>query len=88
MRPGSEGSQPLPQCTKEDLAAVVREEMEKQKPTLTRRVVNTLGDKASDILVVAIAVRHLRVDDAVIYVFVESVQVVVEGTSYILHYLP
>jgi hypothetical protein len=86
--PGSE-SVPLPgQPTTEDLEAAIRRVLEQQKPTLTRRVVQKVGEKAIDILIVKVAFDHFQITDAVVYVFVKSVHVVVEGASYVLRYIP
>lgn len=80
----SESESAPDQVTKADIEEVVRQAIQKSKPSLPVR----LRDAIIIAVVTTIVVDHVNIDDHVVHVALKGVQVVVDGVTYFFPYLP
>ena len=83
-QPEPESAPPANQITKEDLEEAIQRAIEQSKTPLRVR----LRDGIVVAVVTKIAVDYVHVDDHVVRVALKGAQVVVDGVSYFLPYLP
>jgi hypothetical protein len=83
-QPGWEIAPPQPQLTKKDLEEAIEKALERCKTPLRVRI----RDGIIVAIIIRIAVDYVQVDDHVIRIIVEGIQIVIDGASYFLPYLP